>query len=205
MVCFYGPTLTRLDESLTDHQRNQYPLWNWLAYNLSKYIGSGRIPYIPRDNDDSRYAHWFKHVVDTLGETYGDTTPERVFKCIFCCPAEEVAILIYDATSLKDQRGFMESLVPRLKKEDFEEEEDLEKIEEKQNPVEDDILEVISDDDMPDLEEIPDNMPVEIPDEDNYEKDIEIVMDYGKCSREEAIKRLKKHDGDLLLTIYELN
>ena len=214
MVCFYGPTLMRLDKSLTDKQRNDYPLWSWLVYNLAEFIyifdGGQYEPYMPIDDDDSSYAHWFKHAVLALDERFTDATPERVFKCIQHCPTEEVASLIYDATSLNLQRRFMESLIPRLKKEAFPKEYNIPNLME--NPAKDPAKEA---DDMPPPEDIPDDLPPlenilddlppleNIPDEDNYEKDIEIVMEYKNCSRKDAIKKLEKHEGDVLLTIYD--
>ena len=145
MVSFYGVTLARLRTSLTQKELEHYPLWSWLIYRLSEYIyklephpDTTQHIYIPMNKDDKTvYGRWFYNIMPSLKEAYDDATPERLFKCFENTPAEEVAIIIYDATALNLQEGFMNSISPLLQSEPTE-----------TNPADDDLSET---DSLPDL------------------------------------------------------
>ena len=116
MVCLHGLTMKLLNESLTQEEMEDYPAWSWLIYRLTEYIhqldprSAGVHPTIPLSNDNTHYARWFSQVQIKLGETFNDATETRTFKCLENCPAEEVALLIYDATEATLLNGFLQHL-----------------------------------------------------------------------------------------------
>jgi hypothetical protein len=165
MVYFYGVTLNRLQTSLTEQQLEHYPLWSWLIFRLSEYIykleqhPETSYPYIPKEFDETTYGRWFYSILPNLKEAYDDATPERLFKCCENAPAEEVAIIIYDATALNLQEGFMNSISSLPQSEPIE-----------TNPANDDLSETDSlpdlipatDDDLSETDSLPDLIPVTI-------------------------------------------
>ena len=177
MVCLQGITENRLRQSLTKQQLSHFPLFNWLIHKLTKYIystydGKCKFPICPEKGDKiNKYTEWFDNVGRVLGKTFIDVTQERIFSCCNNPPCEEVALIIYNATSLEIQKGFYYS-IPEDNFNNY-----LEEKEEKNiiiNPADDNKwgtggsvidLTLSDDDSMPDLENydnnsLPDLIPV---------------------------------------------
>ena len=58
----------------------------------------------------NKYTEWFDNIGKELSKTFIDVTPERIIKCCNDSPCDEVAQIIYDATSLEIQVEFYHSL-----------------------------------------------------------------------------------------------
>ena len=116
MVCLCGMTYDAVKASLSPDEQNEFPIWNWISYLLTKYImkkySKKDILEVPTANDNSYFAHWFRNSIRVLKEIFNDATPERVLKCLNNPPSEEIAWAIYEATSLEMQREFLGSLKP---------------------------------------------------------------------------------------------
>jgi len=121
MVCLYGVTLGYLEKSLTKQELQEYPIWSWLAHRLTNFIYNlghaddtgGDGPYIPIEDDASPYAVWFNATLTILKETFDDATPERLYKCCENSPAEEVSLIIYEATPLTLLYAFKHNMQQR--------------------------------------------------------------------------------------------
>ena len=114
MVCLEGITLVRLENSLSNADLKKYPLWSWLTHLLTNYIYSleheKENPEIPSKNDRSLYALWFNDMIKEFLKEFNDTTPERVYRSLLNPPCKDIAYMVYTATSLELQKGFLASI-----------------------------------------------------------------------------------------------
>ena len=124
MVCLYGTTLERIKGHVMatqniDITNGNFADWNWLIHLLSKYIYNQtrelvmqegdtlpERPFIPESEDRTPWARWFFGVLASLKKEFNDATPQLALKGMENPPTEEVAQIIYDATSLEDQMSF---------------------------------------------------------------------------------------------------
>ena len=152
MVCLQGITEDRLRNTLTSYNLQKFPLYNWLIFKLTEYIystynGSTDAPQIPKIGQASnKYTEWFNDIKIELRSIFMDVTPERILQCCENPPSEEIALIIYNITSLEIQKGFYNSIpeINQIKTQSH--------LEEKcaANPADDDNNS--TDDDMPALE-----------------------------------------------------
>ena len=114
MVCLEGITLDRIENSLSDAELNKFPLWSWLSHLLTNYIYSlehkDNPPKIPTSNDQTLYALWFKVMLKEFLKEFDDATPERVYRSLLNPPTADIAFMVYTATSLELQKGFLDSI-----------------------------------------------------------------------------------------------
>ena len=99
--------------NLTDENKNLYPIWNWLIYKLNNYVwysmGNNEEDDIWEEiGENNIYRLWLNVIVRALEETFNDANNERVYKCLINCPDEHVAKIIYEATPVIIQNGFVE-------------------------------------------------------------------------------------------------
>jgi len=140
MVCLYGTTLNKIPEfvRITCNimiKESNYSDWNWLTHLLTEFIykqssarlqaedyyGQPPLPYAPHPDETTPWGHWFARMKAALEKHFNDANAVRVFSCCKNPPTEEIALIIYDACSLDEQRSFQNSLIlPILQ--DYEEE-----------------------------------------------------------------------------------
>ena len=111
LVSTYEYALTGLN--LSNKQKNQLPVWNWLMYKLSDYIwihvGNNFYEDDVNDLDDNNaYVLWLSSITAGLKKTFYDANNERTFKCLINCPDESVAKIIYNETSYIIKKDFIE-------------------------------------------------------------------------------------------------
>jgi len=116
MVCLYGTILDLVEKKLTVSEKKEYPAWSWLVFRLTDYIyhldpqRAGTAPRIPSLKEGTIYAQWFRKLIIKIKKTFNDATPERVFRCLENTPAEEVALIVFEATESKLLNEFREHL-----------------------------------------------------------------------------------------------
>ena len=142
MVCLYGTTLDKIPEFVRVTRKitleeSGFADWNWLIHLLTEFIynlnianlqaegyyGQPEFPYVAHPNDKTLWGLWFARVKAGLGKHFDDADAQRVFKCCKEPPNEEVAMIIYDACTLKEQRAFQGSLLLPSPDDSVEEEE----------------------------------------------------------------------------------
>jgi len=125
MVCLYGTTLNKIPEYVRITRKltleeSGFADWNWLIHLLTEHIynlnianlqaegyyGQPEFPYAAHPNDQTPWGLWFARVKAALGKHFNDANAQRVFKCCKEPPNEEVAMIIYDACTLEEQRAF---------------------------------------------------------------------------------------------------
>ena len=130
MVCLYGITLDKIPEYVRITRKltleeSGFADWNWLIHLLTEhmynlnisnlqaegYYGQPEFPYVAHPNDQTPWGLWFARVKAALGKHFDDANAQRVFKCCKEPPNEEVAMIIYDACTLEEQRAFQGSLL----------------------------------------------------------------------------------------------
>jgi len=130
MVCLYGITLDKIPEYVRITRKltleeSGFADWNWLIHLLTEhmynlnisnlqaegYYGQPEFPYVAHPNDQTPWGLWFARVKAGLGKHFDDADAQRVFKCCKEPPNEEVAMIIYDACTLEEQRAFQGSLL----------------------------------------------------------------------------------------------
>ena len=130
MVCLYGITLDKIPEYVRITRKltleeSGFADWNWLIHLLTEhmynlnianlqaegYYGQPEFPYVAHPNDKTPWGLWFARVKAGLGKHFDDADAQRVFKCCKEPPNEEVAMIIYDACTLEEQRAFQGSLL----------------------------------------------------------------------------------------------
>ena len=117
MVCLEGLTFDAVANTLTPAELKQFPLWNWVIHKLIKYMhrfhkhyhlpfnGECMSPCIPDHRD--AYGAWFEDVYRELSKHFDDASYKLVLDVCLNVPTEEVALIIYNATSLDNQKGFL--------------------------------------------------------------------------------------------------
>jgi hypothetical protein len=116
MVCLYGTILNIVEKKLSEEEKKEYPTWSWLIYRLTAYIyqlnpENVMPPKIPDINDDTIYGQWFTCIMEKLGDTFNDATPETVFRCLEKTPAEEVALTVFSCADIHLLKSFSQYLV----------------------------------------------------------------------------------------------
>ena len=116
MVCLYGTILDIVEKKLSEEEKKEYPTWSWLIYRLTAYIyqlnpENVMPPKIPDINDDTIYSQWFTCIMEKLGDTFHDATPETVFRCLEKTPAEEVALTVFSCADIRLLKSFSQYLV----------------------------------------------------------------------------------------------
>jgi len=116
MVCLYGTILNIVEKKLSEEEKKEYPTWSWLIYRLTAYIyqlnpENVMPPKIPDINDDTIYGQWFTCIMEKLGDTFHDATPETVFRCLEKTPAEEVALTVFSCADIRLLKSFSQYLV----------------------------------------------------------------------------------------------
>lgn len=130
MVCLYGTTLNKIPEFIRITcniiiKESNYSDWNWLTHLLTEFIykqsiarlqaedyyGQPPLPYAPHPDEPTPWGHWFARIKVALEKEFNDVNAVRVFSCCKNPPTEEIAIIIYDACSLDEQRAFQDSLI----------------------------------------------------------------------------------------------
>lgn len=130
MVCLYGTTLDKVPEYVRitrklTIQESGFADWNWLTHLLTEFIynestarlqaegyyNQSPFPYAPHPDNPTPWGLWFARVKAALGKHFDDADAPRVFKCCKEPPNEEVAMIIYDACTLEEQRAFQGSLL----------------------------------------------------------------------------------------------
>ena len=124
MVCLYGTTLEQIKAHVMatqniDITNSDFADWNWLVHLLSKYIYNQtralalqqgdtlpESPFIPESEDRTPWARWFFRTLASLKKEFDDATPQLALKSMENPPTEDVAQIIYDATSLNIQMSF---------------------------------------------------------------------------------------------------
>jgi len=120
MVCLYGTTLDLVEKKLTVNEKKEYPVWSWLIFRLTDYIyhldpkRAGTAPRIPAPKEDTIYSQWFNKVIIKMKKTFNDAAPKIVFRCLENTPAEEVAIIVFEATESNLLNEFRENLSPSV-------------------------------------------------------------------------------------------
>ena len=120
MVCLYGTTLDLVEKKLTVNEKKEYPVWSWFVFQLTDYIyhldpqRAGTAPRIPSAKEDTIYSQWFRKLIIKLKKTFNDATHKIVFRCLENTPAEEVAIIVFEATESKLLNEFRENLSPSV-------------------------------------------------------------------------------------------
>ena len=120
MVCLYGTTLDLVEKKLTVEEKKEYPVWSWLVFRLTAYIyhldpqRAGTAPRIPDPKEDTIYSQWFHKLIIKLKKTFDDATPKIVFRCLENTPAEEIALIVFEATESKLLNEFRENLSPSV-------------------------------------------------------------------------------------------
>ena len=109
----YDQALYGIQMTLTNEQMYNFPIWNWLLYNLNKYvwISVGGNDYAAKwkdINEDNIYRLWLGQLVDALKDTFYDANNERVHKCLINCPDETVAKIMYEATPVIIKKAFVD-------------------------------------------------------------------------------------------------
>ena len=122
LVSTYEYALTGLN--LSNKQKNQLPVWNWLMYKLSDYIwihvGNNFYEDDVNDLDDNNaYVLWLSSITAGLKKTFYDANNERTFKCLINCPDESVAKIIYNETSYIIKKEFIEFYNPNKSPEEI--------------------------------------------------------------------------------------
>ena len=116
MVCFYGTTLDLLEKGLSSNEKKEYPAWSWLIFRLTDYIyhldpeRGGTAPRIPAPLEETVYSDWFAKVTNQLTKTFDDAAPKIVFRCLENTPAEEVALIVFEATDINILHNFRNKL-----------------------------------------------------------------------------------------------
>ncbi len=125
MVCLYGLTIEavqKTEDFMTDV--NGFYDWNWLVHLLTRFIFQQSVeytvykyeePHIPiklgfTKNEVSIWNVWFTKVFKSLKKEFFDADKKRTLSVLCNCPAEEVAIIIYDSTPLNMQKTFLSYL-----------------------------------------------------------------------------------------------
>lgn len=153
MVCLYGTTLDKIPEfvRITRHttiEESGFADWNWLTHLITEFIynqsvarlqaegyyGQPEFPYEAHTNDITPWGCWFARVKAELEKQFDDANAMRVFKCCKEPPTEEVALIIYDACTLEEQRAFRGSLVLPVPQDDEAEETEEGEEEDMENP-----------------------------------------------------------------------
>ena len=75
-------------------------------------MGGGIAPDISEEISlhNNIYILWFNDVVLNISNICFDANNERVMKCMNNCPAEEIAIIIYNSTPKMIQHAFLKSI-----------------------------------------------------------------------------------------------
>ena len=120
MVCLEGKTFDALKKVLLAGDLDQYSPWNWLVHKLIKFMHQFYShPYLPFDADclspcvpDHRdaYGIWFDKIYQALSREFHDATHELVLRVCLNPPTADVASIIYNATSLTNQKAFLAHL-----------------------------------------------------------------------------------------------
>ena len=111
MVSLYAKTLDLIYQRYSsDPDYIYYANWNWLINSLTKFIynkvsadlNSSNNPHIPDINDDNVWSKWYFCIMDSLKKEFYDVTNKHLLlRCLENVPTEEVAILIYEYTSVE--------------------------------------------------------------------------------------------------------
>jgi len=111
MVSLYGKTLDLIYQRYSsDPDYIYYANWNWLINSLTKFIynkvyadlNSSNNPNIPDINDDNVWSKWYFCIMASLKKEFYDVTNKHLLlRCLENVPTEEVAILIYESTSVE--------------------------------------------------------------------------------------------------------
>ena len=117
MVCLEGLTFDAVAKTLTPEELEQFPLWNWVIHKLITYMHSFHnhyhlpfececmAPCIPDHHD--AYGAWFEDIYRGLLKHFDDASYKLVRAVCLNTPTEEVALIIFNATSLDNQKGFL--------------------------------------------------------------------------------------------------
>ena len=105
MVCLFGIALQATTEkNVTSKFWNDFTSWNWLVHDLTNFIYSKSsetkpAPHIPTDKN-TLWGVWFTKVLTTLKKEFYDADEERTIRALENCPAEEVAIMIFETLEI---------------------------------------------------------------------------------------------------------
>jgi hypothetical protein len=124
MVCFYSLAIeAAIRKFHDDFYYTKSPVWNWLIYDISKFIfensseyKTSSTPNIP-NNNNSDWGIWFNSVIEELTTEFNDATPELCLRILNNCPhgdhGEEVAIMIFCTINTDTVYEWIKTCPPR--------------------------------------------------------------------------------------------
>ena len=105
MVCLFTTAINATAEkNLTDEYWEDHTPFNWLIYDLAGFVYSKSsetkpAPHIPTDKN-TLWGVWFTKVLTTLKKEFYDADEERTIRVLENCPAEDVAIMIFETLEI---------------------------------------------------------------------------------------------------------